>query len=251
MPRQYFRKFPLQNEATDADATNESVSSGATDEAKSKAKPEEDDTVKRTFKKLRDEADTANKRAKQLEDQLKEREKLDEEEKAKRTGDFETLKERLLTETAAKETAAKQREQEALTKLEEKDARFKSQFKKKEIKAAFAQVFKSEFLDDLINNSAYEKQLEVVENDDGEYEVIVVESIKDRTQRFKVVDKKTVPFTVEDWANEIASKKPSAAKPVNRASGDNISHGNGGRRGNNDFNLTASANDLTAKALGF
>ena len=251
MPRQYFRKFPLQNEATDGDATNESTSSGATDEVKSKAKPEEDDTVKRTLKKLRDEADAANKRAKQLEDQLKEREKLDEEEKAKRTGDFETLKERLLTETAAKETAAKQREQEALTKLEEKDARFKSQFKKKEIKAAFAQVFKAEFLDDLINNSAYEKQLEVVENDDGEYEVIVVESIKDRTQRFKVVDKKTVPFTVEDWANEIAAKKPSAAKPVNRASGDNISHGNGSRRGNNDFNLTAPANDLVGKALGY
>lgn len=247
-----FRNYFYQNEATDANATNESVSSGATDEQpKNKAKPEEDDTVKRTLKKLREELAAAQNLAKEKDAQLKERERLDEEEKAKRTGDFETLKERLLTETAAKETAAKQREQEALTRLEEKDARFKSQFKKKEIKAAFAQVFKPEFLDDLINNPAYEKQLEVVENDDGEYEVIVVESVKDRTQRFKVVDKKTVPFTVEDWANEIAAKKPSAAKPTNRASGDNIANGNGNRRGNNDFNLTASANDLTAKALGF
>lgn len=254
-----FRNYFYQNEEKGADSTDgatDGASNGASNgevkgEVKAPAKPEEDDTIKRTLKKLRDEADAANKRAKQLEDQLKERERLDEEERAKRTGDFETLKERLLTETAAKETAAKQREQEALTRLEEKDARFKSQFKKKEIKAAFAQVFKAEFLDDLINNPAYEKQLEVVENDDGEYEVIVVESAKDRTQRFKVVDKKTVPFTVEDWANEIAAKKPSAAKPVNRASGDNIANGNGNRRGNNDFNLTASANDLTAKALGF
>ncbi len=249
MPRQYFRKFPLQNEATDADATNEDVSSGATDETKTK--PEENDTVKLTLTKLRRQADAAEKRAKEAEDRLSQREKLDEEEKAKRTGDFEALKERLLTETAAKENAAKQREQEALTKLEEKDARFKSQFKKKEIKAAFAQVFRSEFLDDLINNSAYEKQLDVVENDDGEYEVIVVESVKDRTQRFKVVDKKTVPFTVEDWANEIAAKKPLAAKPTNKASGDNIANSDGNRRGSNDFNLTASAGDLTAKALGF
>ena len=244
-----FRNYFYQNEATDGDTTNESVSSGATDEPKAPAKTEEDDTVKRTLRKLRDEADAANKRAKQLEEQLKEKEKLDEEERAKRTGDFETLKERLLTETAAKETAAKKREEEALQRLEEKDAKVKQQFIKKEIKAAFAQVFKSEFLDDLTNNPAYAKQLEAIENEDGEYEVIVVESVKDRTQRFKVVDKKTVPFTIEDWANEIAAKKPSAAKPLNRASGDNIPNGSG-KRQTSDFNRTADPMDLVKRGLG-
>jgi hypothetical protein len=244
MPKEYF----LQNEESGADSTD-GASSGATDEVKTPAKPEEDDTVKRTLKKLRDEADAANKRAKQLEEQLKEKERLDEEERAKRTGDFETLKERLLTETAAKETAAKKREEEALQRLEEKDAKVKQQFIKKEIKAAFAQVFKSEFLDDLTNNPAYAKQLEAIENEDGEYEVIVVESVKDRTQRFKVVDKKTVPFTIEDWANEIAAKKPSAAKPHNRASGDNIPNGSG-KRQTSDFNRTADPMDLVKRGLG-
>jgi hypothetical protein len=195
------------------------------------------------------QADAAEKRAKQLEAQLKERERLDEEERAKRTGDFESLKERLLTETAAKEAAAKKREEEALQRLEEKDAKFKEQFIKKEIKAAFAQVFKSEFLDDFTNNPAYAKQLEAVENEDGDLEVIVVESVKDRTQRFKVVDKKTVPFTIEDWANEIAAKKPSAAKPLNRASGDNIPNGSG-KRQTSDFNRTADPMDLVKKGLG-
>jgi hypothetical protein len=244
MPKEYF----LQNEESGAESTD-GVSSGATDEPKAPAKPDEDDTVKRTLKKLRDEADAANKRAKQLEEQLKEKEKLDEEERAKRTGDFETLKERLLTETAAKEAAAKKREEEALQRLEEKDAKVKQQFIKKEIKAAFAQVFKSEFLDDLTNNPAYAKQLEAIENEDGEYEVIVVESVKDRTQRFKVVDKKTVPFTIEDWANEIAAKKPSAAKPLNRASGDNIPNGSG-KRQTSDFNRTADPMDLVKRGLG-
>jgi hypothetical protein len=195
------------------------------------------------------QADAAEKRAKQLEAQLKERERLDEEERAKRTGDFESLKERLLTETAAKEAAAKKREEEALQRLEEKDAKFKEQFIKKEIKAAFAQVFKSEFLDDFTNNPAYAKQLEAVENEDGDLEVIVVESVKDRTQRFKVVDKKTVPFTIEDWANEIAAKKPSAAKPLNRASGDNIPNGSG-KRQTSDFNRTADPMDLVKRGLG-
>jgi len=243
-----FRNYFYQNEEVGADSTD-GVSSGATDDVKAPAKTEEDDTVKRTLRKLRDEADAANKRAKQLEEQLKEKEKLDEEERAKRTGDFETLKERLLTETAAKETAAKKREEEALQRLEEKDAKVKQQFIKKEIKAAFAQVFKSEFLDDLTNNPAYAKQLEAIENEDGEYEVIVVESVKDRTQRFKVVDKKTVPFTIEDWANEIAAKKPSAAKPLNRASGDNIPNGSG-KRQTSDFNRTADPMDLVKRGLG-
>jgi hypothetical protein len=242
-----FRNYFYQNEEVGADSTD-GVSSGATDDVKAPAKTEEDDTVKRTLRKLRDEADAANKRAKQLEEQLKEKEKLDEEERAKRTGDFETLKERLLTETAAKETAAKKREEEALQRLEEKDAKVKQQFIKKEIKAAFAQVFKSEFLDDL-TNPAYAKQLEEIENEDGEYEVIVVESVKDRTQRFKVVDKKTVPFTIEDWANEIAAKKPSAAKPLNRASGDNIPNGSG-KRQTSDFNRTADPMDLVKRGLG-
>jgi len=244
MPKEYF----LQNEESGAEPTDGVSSGSVTDEVKAAAKPEEDDAVKRTFKKLRDEVEAANKKAKQLEEQLKERERLDEEERAKRTGDFESLKERLLTETAAKETAAKKREEEALARLEEKDAKVKQQFIKKEIKAAFAQVFKSEFLDDLTNNPAYAKQLEAVENEDGEYEVIVVESVKDRTQRFKVVDKKTVPFTIEDWANEIAAKKPSAAKPLNRASGDNIPNGSGKRQAS-DFNRTADPLDLIKKSL--
>ena len=244
MPKEYF----LQNEEIGADSTD-GASSGATDEVKTPAKPEEDDTVKRTLRKLRDELSAAQALVKQKDDQLKEKERLDEEERAKRTGDFESLKERLLTETAAKETAAKKREEEALQRLEEKDAKVKQQFIKKEIKAAFAQVFKSEFLDDLTNNPAYAKQLEAIENEDGEYEVIVVESVKDRTQRFKVVDKKTVPFTIEDWANEIAAKKPSAAKPLNRASGDNIPNGSG-KRQTSDFNRTADPMDLVKKGLG-
>jgi hypothetical protein len=147
------------------------------------------------------------------------------------------------------EAGAKKLEEEALQRLEEKDAKVKQQFIKKEIKAAFAQVFRSEFLDDLTNNPAYAKQLEAIENEDGEYEVIVVESVKDRTQRFKVVDKKTVPFTIEDWANEIAAKKPSAAKPLNRASGDNIPNGSG-KRQTSDFNRTADPMDLVKKGLG-
>ena len=243
-----FRNYFYQNEESGADSTD-GVSSGATDEPKAPAKPDEDDTVKRTLKKLRDEADAANKRAKQLEDQIKERDRLDEEERAKKTGDFAKFKDQLLTETAAEKAAAKKREEEALARLEEKDAKVKQQFIKKEIKAAFAQVFKSEFLDDLTNNPAYAKQLEAIENEDGEYEVIVVESVKDRTQRFKVVDKKTVPFTIEDWANEIAAKKPSAAKPLNRASGDNIPNGSG-KRQTSDFNRTADPMDLVKRGLG-
>jgi hypothetical protein len=244
MPKEYF----LQNEENGAESTDGVSSGNATDEVK-QPESEENETVKVTLKKLRLQADAAEKRAKQLEAQLRERERLDEEERAKRTGDFESLKERLLTETAAKEAAAKKREEEALQRLEEKDAKFKEQFIKKEIKAAFAQVFKSEFLDDFTNNPAYAKQLEAVENEDGDLEVIVVESVKDRTQRFKVVDKKTVPFTIEDWANEIAAKKPSAAKPLNRASGDNIPNGSG-KRQTSDFNRTADPMDLVRKGLG-
>lgn len=243
-----FRNYFYQNEESGADSTD-SVSSGATDEPKAPAKQEEDDTVKRTLKKLRDELNAAQALVKQKDEQLKEKERLDEEERAKRTGDFAKLKEQLLTETAAEKAAAKKREEEALQRLEEKDAKVKQQFIKKEIKAAFAQVFKSEFLDDLTNNPAYAKQLEAIENEDGEYEVIVVESVKDRTQRFKVVDKKTVPFTIEDWANEIAAKKPSAAKPLNRASGDNIPNGSG-KRQTSDFNRTADPMDLVKKGLG-
>lgn len=243
-----FRNYFYQNEESGADSTD-SVSSGATDEVKAPAKQEEDDTVKRTLKKLRDELNAAQALVKQKDEQLKEKERLDEEERAKRTGDFAKLKEQLLTETAAEKAAAKKREEEALQRLEEKDAKVKQQFIKKEIKAAFAQVFKSEFLDDLTNNPAYAKQLEAIENEDGEYEVIVVESVKDRTQRFKVVDKKTVPFTIEDWANDIAAKKPSAAKPLNRASGDNIPNGSG-KRQTSDFNRTADPMDLVKKGLG-
>jgi hypothetical protein len=242
-----FRNYFYQNEEIGADSTD-GVSSGATDEVKAPAKPEEDDTVKRTLKKLRDELNAAQALVKQKDEQLKEKERLDEEERAKRTGDFAKLKEQLLTETAAEKAAAKKREEEALQRLEEKDAKVKQQFIKKEIKAAFAQVFRSEFLDDLTNNPAYAKQLEAIENEDGEYEVIVVESVKDRTQRFKVVDKKTVPFTIEDWANEIAAKKPSAAKPLNRASGDNIPNGSG-KRQTNDFNRNADPLDLIKKSL--
>lgn len=243
-----FKNYFYQNEENGAESTD-SVSSSATDEVKAPAKPEEDDTVKRTLKKLRDELNAAQALVKQKDEQLKEKERLDEEERAKRTGDFAKLKEQLLTETAAEKAAAKKREEEALARLEEKDAKVKQQFIKKEIKAAFAQVFKSEFLDDLTNNPAYAKQLEAIENEDGEYEVIVVESVKDRTQRFKVVDKKTVPFTIEDWANEIAAKKPSAAKPLNRASGDNIPNGSG-KRQTSDFNRTADPMDLVKKGLG-
>jgi hypothetical protein len=244
-----FRNYFYQNEEIGADSTDGVSSGSATDEVKAPAKPEEDDTVKRTLKKLRDELNAAQALVKQKDEQLKEKERLDEEERAKRTGDFAKLKEQLLTETAAEKAAAKKREEEALQRLEEKDAKVKQQFIKKEIKAAFAQVFRSEFLDDLTNNPAYAKQLEAIENEDGEYEVIVVESVKDRTQRFKVVDKKTVPFTIEDWANEIAAKKPSAAKPLNRASGDNIPNGSG-KRQTSDFNRTADPMDLVKKGLG-
>jgi hypothetical protein len=244
-----FRNYFYQNEESGADSTDGVSSGSATDEVKAPAKPEEDDTVKRTLKKLRDELNAAQALVKQKDEQLKEKERLDEEERAKRTGDFAKLKEQLLTETAAEKAAAKKREEEALQRLEEKDAKVKQQFIKKEIKAAFAQVFRSEFLDDLTNNPAYAKQLEAIENEDGEYEVIVVESVKDRTQRFKVVDKKTVPFTIEDWANEIAAKKPSAAKPLNRASGDNIPNGSG-KRQTSDFNRTADPMDLVKKGLG-
>lgn len=242
MPRNYFFKYPLLNEEGGADPVDE-IGSGT-------SSSDGEDKVKALLKKLRTESDEATKRAKAAEDRLKQIEEANREKLAKEEGDYNALKERLLAETSAKESAAKKREEEAIAQLQSKDSRFKSQFKKKEIKAAFAQVFKSEFLDDLINNPTYEKQLEVVETDDGEYEVIVCESLKDRTQRFKVVDKKTVPFTVEDWANEIAAKKPTAAKPVNRASGDNVPYGNGKSRSQNDFNLNAPPQDLVAKSLG-
>jgi hypothetical protein len=252
MPRQYFRKFPLQNEATDADATNESVSSGATDEQpKGKAKPEEDDTVKRTLKKLREELAAAQNLAKEKDAQLKERERLDEEERAKRTGDYEILKKQTIESADAKVAAAEKREREALERVEATEKSKKNTLKRSELKTAFSRVFHEDIVEDLLANKKYLKLIDIVEDEDGDYEVIVFQSEKDQTQRFKSVDKKYVPFTLADLVEEIASKKPTAAKPVNRASGDNIANGNGNRRGNNDFNLTASANDLTAKALGF
>jgi hypothetical protein len=247
-----FRNYFYQNEATDADATNESTSSSATDEqAKSTAKSEEDDTVKRTLRKLREEADAANKRAKLLEDQLKERERLDAEERAKRTGDYEILKKQTIESADAKVAAAEKRAQEALERIEATEKSKKNTLKRSELKTAFSRVFHEDIVEDLLANKKYLKLIDIVEDEDGDYEVIVFQSEKDQTQRFKSVDKKYVPFTLADLVEEIAAKKPTAAKPTNRASGDNIANGNGNRRGNNDFNLTASANDLTAKALGF
>ena len=241
MPREYFLKYFLQNEETGADELPPSAGTPAP----------QDDKAKTLISKLRKEADDATKRAKAAEDRLTAIEQDKELEAAKKAGDFEALKERLALDVSTARESAKKEKDEAVSLLASKDAKFKSQLKRKEIKAAFALVFKPEFIEDFVNNSAYAKQLEVVETEDGDYEVIVVESNSDRTQKYKVDGKKTVPFTIEDWANEIASKKPSAAKPTNRASGDNIPNGNGQNRGSSNFNMNASPQDLVAKSLGF
>ena len=234
------RKYFFQSEEIGADELPASAGSPAP----------VDDKAKPLISKLRKEIEDATKRAKAAEDRLTAIEQEKELESAKKAGDFESLKERLAIETsAAKETARKEKD-EAVSLLATKDAKFKSQLIRKEIKAAFAQVFKSEFIEDFVNNSLYAKQLEVIETDDGDYEVIVIESASDRTQKTKVEGKKTVPFTIEDWANDIAAKKPSAAKAVNKASGDNISHGNGNGRNQNDWIRTASSQDLVARGLG-
>ena len=104
-----FRNYFYQNEEIGADSTDGVSSGSATDEVKAPAKPEEDDTVKRTLKKLRDELNAAQALVKQKDEQLKEKERLDEEERAKRTGDFAKLKEQLLTETAAEKAGPAKR----------------------------------------------------------------------------------------------------------------------------------------------
>ena len=249
MPRQYFRKFPLQNEATDGDTTNESVSSGATDEPKAPAKPEEDDTVKRTLKKLREEAEVANKRAKQLEDRLKERERLDEEEKAKRTGDFETWKERIRAETAAQIEAERKARLDEVSATTKDAEELKQEWKHEKIVSAFSKFLKPEFAERFAKIEDYNKLVEVTRSDNGRYSVVVVESLTDRTPRFKSDGKKTVPFTLDDLADQIANEIPTAAKPLNRASGDNIPNGSG-KRQTSDFNRTADPMDLVKRGLG-
>jgi hypothetical protein len=137
MPKEYF----LQNEESGADSTD-GASSGATDEVKTPAKPEEDDTVKRTLKKLREEAEAANKRAKQLEDRLKERERLDEEEKAKRTGDFETWKERIRAETAAQIEAEKKARADEVSATINDAEELKEEWKHEKIVSSFSKYLR-------------------------------------------------------------------------------------------------------------
>ena len=235
-----FRKYFFQNEET-----------GADDLPPSSGSAPQDDSAKKLISKLRKEADEATKRAKSAEDRLAAIEQDKELESAKKAGDFESLKERLAVDVSTAKEAARKEKDEAVALLDSKDAKFKSQIKKRAIMAAFAKVFRSEALDDLTANPAYANQLDVIETDDGDYDVIVVESNSDRTQRYKVDGKKTVPFTLDDWANEIAVKKSLYAKPLNKASGDNIAYGNGQSRNSNNFNLSASSQDLVAKGLGF
>lgn len=253
MPRQYFKRFPLQNEATDADVINESASSGATDEVKAPvkpSKPEDDDTVKRTLKKLREELAAAQNLAKEKDAQLKEREKRDEEERAKRTGDFESWKERIRAETAAQIEAERKARLDEVSATSKDAEDLKQEWKHEKIVSAFSKFLKPEVAEKFAKVPDYKNLVEVEKGENGRYSIVVVESLSDRTPRFKSDGKKTVPFTLDDLAEQIANEIPTVAMPINKASGDNISHGNG-RRGNNDFNLTASANDLTAKALGF
>ena len=250
MPRQYFRKFPLQNEATDGDTTNESVSSGATDEPKAPAKPEEDDTVKRTLKKLREEAEAANKRAKQLEDRLKERERLDEEEKAKRTGDFETWKERIRAETAAQIEAEKKARADEVSATSKDAEELKEEWKHEKIVSSFSKYLKKEVAEKFAKVPDYKDLVEVTRGANGKYTIVVVESLTDRTPRFKSDgNKKTVPFTIDDLAEQVANEMPTLAMPINKASGDNIPNGSG-KRQTSDFNRTADPMDLVKKGLG-
>lgn len=240
-------KYFYQNEEDGADVVD-AVS--AAPQTAPKVNTEEDDTVKKTLKKLRDEADAANKRAKQLEEQLKERQRLDEEEKAKRTGDFEQWKERLRSETAAQiEAERKARIEEVSATVSDAES-LKQEWKHEKIVSAFSKYLKPEFAERFAKIPDYQNLVEVTKNDNGRYSIVVVESLSDRTPRFKSDGKKTVPFTLDDLADLIANEIPTAAKPLNRASGDNIANGNGNGKGGSNWNMTASPTELTARAIG-
>jgi hypothetical protein len=243
-----FRNYFYQNEESGAEPTDGVSSGSVTDEVKAAAKPEEDDTVKRTLKKLREEAEAANKRAKQLEDRLKERERLDEEEKAKRTGDFETWKERIRAETAAQIEAERKARADEVSATTKDSEELKQEWKHEKIVSAFSKFLKPEFAERFAKIEDYNKLVEVTRSDNGRYSVVVVESLTDRTPRFKSDGKKTVPFTLDDLADQIANEIPTAAKPLNRASGDNIPNGSG-KRQMSDFNRTADPLDLIKKSL--
>ena len=244
-----FRNYFYQNEESGAEPTDGVSSDGATDEVKAPVKTGDEDKLDYTLKKVRKELEAAQKLVKEKDAQLKERERLDEEARARETGNYELLKKQTIESADAKVAAAEKREREALEKLEATERSKKNTLKRSELKTAFSRVFHEDIVEDLLANKKYLKLIDIAEDEEGDYEVIVFQSEKDQTQRFKTVDKKYVPFTLADLVEEIASKKPTAAKPLNRASGDNIPNGSG-KRQTNDFNRTADPMDLVKKGLG-
>jgi len=208
-----FKEYFLQNEEIGAESTD-SVSSGATDEPKAPAKPEEDDTVKRTLKKLREEAEAANKRA---------------------AAQIEAEKKARVDEVSATSKDAEE---------------LKEEWKHEKIVSSFSKYLKKEVAEKFAKVPDYKDLVEVTRGANGKYTIVVVESLTDRTPRFKSDgNKKTVPFTIDDLAEQIANEMPTLAESINKASGDNIPYGSG-KRQTSDFNRTADPMDLVKRGLG-
>ena len=241
-----FKKYFFQSEETGADTTNNGVAAPAI------AQPKDgDDTVKRTIAAIRAERDVAIKKAADAEARWKEREDKDEEAKAKQSGDFETWKERIRVETTAQIEAERKDKMDKISATESDSLSLKAEWKMEKIISAFSKVLRPEFVEKFARIPDYQELVEVVKNDKGRYSIVIVESADDRTPRFKSDGKKTVPFTIDDLALLVANEVPTAASPINKASGDNISHGNGQGHSRNNFNRTATAQDLVADGLGF
>jgi len=225
-----FRFKRYQNEEGGAD--NLPPSAGA---------PPEKTYDKAFVDKLRDREKLLEKEATDAKKKYDDIVKLQDEEKAKKAGDFEALKSQLLKDTDAQIQTAKKEKQELEVSASNERLLLLNNIKVEKLRSSLTRVIDAEYLDDIIENPKTQNLLDVV-HENGVYKVVVVESISDRTQRFKVEKGKSVPFTVDDLANEIAEKRTKIAKPLNQSSGDGF-NGTGGRNKGVDLSKL-SANEL-------
>lgn len=227
MPREFWNRFPYQSEET-GDQGDASGASGNNVETTEDTKPVEKTYSPEFVKTLRENERKLAREAADLKKQLAEIQAKQEEEAAAKKGDYEALKKQTLEENARikaeKEKALAEKEQEVANIT----AKHERRLKRESLKSAFTGVFNSDAIEDLLANETYAKALKIVENESGDLNVIVVDS--DGDPRLKVEKGgKTVPFTVDDLAWELAEKKPSLALPRNQASGDGMPARNGRR----------------------
>jgi hypothetical protein len=221
MPRKFWNRFPFQSEEN-GDLGDSSAASATTETII----PEKVYSAE-FVAKLRESERKAAKEAAEAKRELAEARAAKEESEAAKKGDYEALKQRTLEDNAKIRSEKDKAIADKDKQLNETTAKYDNRLKRASLKAAFKGVFNPDAIDDMLANEAYYKALKVVEDESGEESIIVIDGDKD--PRFKVVAGKTLPFTIDDFIEELAQKKPNLALARNQSSGDGMPARNGRR----------------------